>query len=160
MKQAMKHAMNHAMKRGLLLFAHGARDPRWAEPFEAVADRVRGFDINVMVQLAFLEFMTPSLIDAGTALAAAGCARIDVVPLFLGAGGHVRKDLPALLAELAAAHPGVLWQLQTAIGARDSVIEAMARAAVELADSDVATDLATNHTTALATPQPAAGPRP
>ena len=29
------------MKRGLLLFAHGARDPRWALPFEDVAARVR-----------------------------------------------------------------------------------------------------------------------
>ena len=140
--------MKRAMKRGLLLFAHGARDPRWAEPFEAVARRVRGLDAAVVVQLAFLEFMTPSLIDAGTALAAAGCGRIDVVPLFLGAGGHVRKDLPALLAELAAAHPTVQWQLQGAIGARDSVIEAMARAAVELADID------------LATAQPADGPHP
>ena len=144
--------MKRAMKRGLLLFAHGARDPRWAEPFEAVAHRVRGLDATVLVQLAFLEFMTPSLIDAGAALAAAGCGRIDVVPLFLGAGGHVRKDLPALLAELAAAHPAVQWQLQGAIGARDSVIEAMARAAVELADIDLATDLASAH--------PAARPHP
>ena len=144
--------MKRAMKRGLLLFAHGARDPRWAEPFEAVANRVRGLDATVLVQLAFLEFMPPSLIDAGTALAAAGCGRIDVVPLFLGAGGHVRKDLPALLAELAAAHPAVQWQLQAAIGARDSVIEAMARAAVELADIELAT--------VPATAQPAAGPPP
>ena len=160
----MKRATNRVMKRGLLLFAHGARDPRWAEPFEAVTERVRGLDAAVMVQLAFLEFMTPSLIDAGAALAAAGCERVDVVPLFLGAGGHVRKDLPALLTELAAAHPGVLWQLQGAIGARDNVIEAMARAAVELADIDLATDLstdlATDLPTVLVTEQPAAGQRP
>ena len=156
MKHALKSAMNRAKKRGLLLFAHGARDPRWAKPFEAVTERVRGFDAAVMVQLAFLEFMSPSLIDAGSALAAAGCERIDVVPLFLGVGGHVRNDLPTLLAELAATHPAVQWQLQATIGARDSVIEAMARAAVELADIDLATDLARN----LATAQPDAGPRP
>jgi sirohydrochlorin cobaltochelatase len=29
------------MTQGLILFAHGARDPRWAEPFEAVAARCR-----------------------------------------------------------------------------------------------------------------------
>ena len=29
------------MTRAIVLFAHGARDPRWAEPFEAVAGRVR-----------------------------------------------------------------------------------------------------------------------
>ena len=29
------------MKNGLLLFAHGARDPNWARPFEEVARRIR-----------------------------------------------------------------------------------------------------------------------
>lgn len=118
------------MKRGLLLFAHGARDARWAEPFEAVAARARLHQPAWAVQLAFLEFMPPTLLAAGHALAAAGCERVDVVPLFLGAGGHVRKDLPLLIDELSAAHPGVRWQLQRAIGEQDSVIDAMARAAV------------------------------
>ena len=130
--------MNLPMKRGLLLFAHGARDPRWAEPFEDVARRVQRGAPTSVVQLAFLEFMAPSLREAGTALAEAGCTRIDVVPLFLGAGGHVRKDLPALLAELSTAHPGVQWQLQGAIGERDSVIDAMARAAMESAPEQCA----------------------
>jgi sirohydrochlorin cobaltochelatase len=122
------------MTRGILLFAHGARDPRWAEPFDDVARRVRRRDPALSVQLAFLEFMTPTLRDAGQALAESGCTRVDVVPLFLGAGGHVRKDLPVLLAELASAHPGVRWQLQPAIGERDSVIDAMARAATQFSD--------------------------
>lgn len=118
------------MKRGLLLFAHGARDPRWALPFEDVARRVAEREPAAAVQLAFLEFMTPTLREAGEALVASGCTRVDVVPLFLGAGGHVRKDLPALLAELSAEHPTVQWRLQRAIGEIDSVIEAMASAAV------------------------------
>jgi sirohydrochlorin cobaltochelatase len=118
------------MNRGLLLFAHGARDARWAEPFEAVAERARQHRPTWIVQLAFLEFMPPTLLAAGHALAAAGCERVDVVPLFLGAGGHVRKDLPLLIDELRAAHPGVRWQLQPAIGEQGSVIDAMAHAAV------------------------------
>ena len=119
-----------AMKRGLLLFAHGARDPRWAAPFDEVARRVRLAGPDVAVQLAFLEFMTPSLHVAGRDLVASGCMRVAVVPLFLGAGGHVRKDLPALLAALAEEFPAVRWSLQPAIGECDGVIEAMARAAV------------------------------
>ena len=118
------------MKRGLLLFAHGARDPRWAEPFEAVAAHARLHEPMWVVQLAFLEFMSPTLVAAGHAMAATGCERIDVLPLFLGAGGHVRKDLPLLLDELHAAHPLIRWQLQRAIGEQPSVIDAMARAAV------------------------------
>jgi len=82
--------------RGVLLFAHGARDPRWAAPFEAVAAKRRVRDATLQVRLAFLEFMTPDLVSAGRELAALGCMRVDVVPLFLGAGGHVRKDLPLL----------------------------------------------------------------
>ena len=119
------------MRRGLLLFAHGARDPRWAEPFADVASRIRTREPGIALRLAFLEFMTPTLREAGTQLADAGCTQVDIVPLFLGAGGHVRKDLPALLAELAAAHPGVQWRLQTAIGERASVVEAMAVAALQ-----------------------------
>jgi len=117
------------MKRGLLLFAHGARDPRWAEPFEAVAARARLHQPTWVVRLAFLELMAPTLSDTGQALAAAGCERVDVVPLFLGSGGHVRGDLPALLDTLRAAHPHVHWQLQRAIGEQPGVIDAMAHAA-------------------------------
>ncbi len=118
------------MKRGLLLFAHGARDPNWAIPFRAVAERVRARDAELVVELAFLEFMTPTLRDAGATLAAAGCTQVDVVPLFLGAGGHVRKDLPELLADLRTTCPDTEWRLRRAIGEIDSVIDAMAAAAL------------------------------
>jgi sirohydrochlorin cobaltochelatase len=117
------------MQRGLILFAHGARDPRWSLPFEAVARAVQARDPTLAVQLAYLEFMTPGLVDAGQALVQSGCAQVDVVPLFLGAGGHVRKDLPLLLDELAAQHPRIRWRLRGAIGEVDSVIDAMAQAA-------------------------------
>ena len=123
------------MTQGILLFAHGARDPRWAEPFEAIAARVRLHEPGRAVRLAFLELMTPTLAEAGAALAAEGCTCVDVVPLFLGAGGHVRKDLPDLLDTLRAAHPAVQWRLQPSIGGRASVIAAMADAVVsELSD--------------------------
>jgi sirohydrochlorin cobaltochelatase len=120
------------MKNGLLLFAHGARDPRWALPFEAVAQRVRARAPQVEVTLCFLEFMAPDLASGGAQLATSGCTQVDVVPLFLGAGGHVRKDLPVLMDALAAAHPQVVWRLSRAIGEVDSVVQAMADAALAL----------------------------
>ena len=120
------------MKPGLLLFAHGARDPRWALPFEDLAARIRRLAPGVAVELSFLERMPPTLAVAGRRLAEAGGTQVEVLPLFLGTGGHVRNDLPALLAQLAARLPGVCWTLRPAIGEADSVIEAMARAAVEL----------------------------
>jgi sirohydrochlorin cobaltochelatase len=118
------------MTQGLILFAHGARDPRWAAPFEAVAAAVRAARPGLPVRLAFLEFMAPTLPEAGAELAAAGCKALTVLPMFLGAGGHVRKDLPLLLEQMRAAHPGLAVSLLPAVGEIDSVVAAMAQAAL------------------------------
>ena len=84
-------------------FAHGARDPRWAAPFEAVAARVRARapERARAARLPRADDARPGATPA-TSSPAVGCTRIDVVPLFLGIGGHVRRDLPALLDELRA----------------------------------------------------------
>ena len=118
------------MKMGILLFCHGARDPNWARPFEAVLEQVRERAPDVSVSLAFLEFMTPGLLQAGLELAELGCAQIQVVPLFLGTGGHVRKDLPVLIDQLRQARPDVLWGLRPSIGESAGVIAAMADTAL------------------------------
>lgn len=125
-------------KDGILLFAHGARDPAWAQPFEAAAEtlRARAAAQGAEVTLAFLEFMSPTLPEAGSQLAAQGCNRITVVPMFLGAGGHVRKDLPRLMAEMAEQHPQVQWRLSAAVGETDILIQALSEAAWSLAQRE------------------------
>ena len=117
---------------GLLLFAHGARDPEWARPFEAVAQSVRAQRPGTPVELAYLEFMEPDLATAAARLVQAGCTRVDVLPLFLGAGGHVRKDLPRLLDAMRAGHAGVRFELHPAVGELPEVVRAMAGAALAL----------------------------
>jgi sirohydrochlorin cobaltochelatase len=112
---------------GILLFAHGARDPAWARPFEAVAMDLRARAAQPdHVGLAFLELMQPGLVDAGSALVATGCTQVVVVPLFLGAGGHVRKDLPVLMDQLRERHPQVDWALAPAVGESEMLVRAMA----------------------------------
>ena len=123
--------MNTDRRTGLILFAHGARDPRWAAPFEAVAARVRARSPATEVRLAFLDLMTPDLPTAAAELAAAGCAAVTVLPLFLGAGGHVRRDLPLILDALRTAHPAVHWSLQPPVGELPAVIDAMASAGLD-----------------------------
>jgi sirohydrochlorin cobaltochelatase len=120
------------MKRGLVLFAHGARDPRWAAPFEAIAAAVRERAPQVPVRLAFLELMEPDLGAAVGALVAEGCTAIDVLPLFLGTGGHLRRDLPPLVGAAQARHGGVSIALHGAVGETPALIAAMADHAVAL----------------------------
>ena len=117
------------MTQAIILFAHGARDPLWSRPFEAVASRVQALRPQVQVCLAYLEFMSPTLTEVGERLALQGTREVTVVPMFLGAGGHVRRDLPALLESLRERHPHTRWTLRPAIGEAESVVEAMAREA-------------------------------
>jgi sirohydrochlorin cobaltochelatase len=111
---------------GLILFAHGARDPQWAEPFERLRDKVEAACPGAPVALAYLDLMTPDLPGAADALVAAGCRALRVVPVFLGRGGHVRKDLRDLVAVVAARHPAVHVEVLPAIGENDLVLQTMA----------------------------------
>lgn len=100
----------------LVLFAHGARDPEWAEPFRAIAVRVAASRKDLAVKLAFLELQPPSLTDAITELAATGHTTIHIAPLFMAQGGHLKKDVPALLAGIGSRQPALTIQLLPAIG--------------------------------------------
>jgi len=114
------------MTRALVLFAHGARAASWAAPFERLRDGLRAQLPEVPVELAFLELMEPRLPPAVDALVAQGVDHITVVPVFLGQGGHLLRDLPALADGIRAAHPNLQLQLAGAIGEDPGVQAAMA----------------------------------
>jgi len=115
------------LKEALVLFAHGSRDPEWAQPFTVIAKRLsESFEVRV----AYLEAMRPSLGEAVASLVAAGATSVRVVPLFLGAGGHVKQDLPRLVAAAASAHRDVDIALESPIGEEPAVLEAIAAAIV------------------------------
>jgi sirohydrochlorin cobaltochelatase len=104
------------MSSGLILFAHGARDPRWLEPFDAIAAAVRSRAPAIDVRLAFLELIAPNLTTVAEAMVSDGCKRIDILPLFLGTGGHLRRDLPPLVEAIKARHASVSIVLHPAAG--------------------------------------------
>lgn len=111
----------------LVLFAHGARDARWAEPFQRLQRLVQAQRPDVEVSLAFLELMTPSLPELVAGLALKGCRHVTVVPVFFGQGGHVRRDLPLIVEQLQAAHPQLSITIATAAGEDAGVLDALAR---------------------------------
>ena len=119
--------------RGLLLFVHGARDPRWAEPFERLRARIRERHPELPVTLAFLEHLAPDLATAAAELVAAGATRIKVVPLFFGRGGHLREDLPRQLAAARARVPGIPFDVTDAAGEDETVLDALAAFALDAA---------------------------
>ena len=114
------------MDKALVLFAHGARAASWAEPFQRLRDLTAARRPDCTVSLAFLELMTPSLPDEVGALAALGAREITIVPVFLGQGGHLLRDLPALLDQLRTSHPDVTFATVPAVGEDPGVLAAMA----------------------------------
>ena len=117
------------MKEGIVLVAHGSRDPEWSRPFERIAASLAHKLPAVSVGLAYLEH-GPSLDETVTALVAKGVGSIRVVPVFLGQGGHVKEDLPRLVSQLA--RPGLDIKLERPIGEQPRVVEAIASAISEL----------------------------
>jgi sirohydrochlorin cobaltochelatase len=115
---------------GVVLFGHGARDVRWREPFERLAGKVRaarGSDAEAgPVLLAFLELMEPDLPAAVDSLVGDGCSVVTVVPVFFGQGGHVRKDLPALIERCRGLYPSVEIRCVGAVGEDEAVLDAVA----------------------------------
>ena len=102
--------------RGIVLFAHGSRDPLWRLPIEAVAGQISARQPGTLVRCAYLEICTPSLQEAADELVAAGARQLRVFPLFLGVGKHAREDLPLLVEQVRSAHPDVAIELLPAAG--------------------------------------------
>ncbi len=116
--------------RGVILFAHGSRDPLWSRPIEAIAGRMAVLQPDIPVRCAYLELMQPDLAGAVQALAALGVQQVRIIPMFLGVGKHARQDLPALVQALTAAHPQLHRELEPAIGEHPKVVDLMARIAL------------------------------
>ena len=112
--------------RGIVLFAHGARDPEWAAPFHQIRARLSASRPECRVELAFLEMMSPTLDEAVERLAAEGAVAITVFPLFMAQGGHLKQDLPRILDGIRTRHPRVPIALEKALGDVPEVLEAIA----------------------------------
>mgnify|MGYP000852535717 FL=1 len=120
-------------KAALILFAHGARDPEWAEPMRRVGAALRQQAPELRVELAFLEFMQPTLRECAESLLGEGFERIVVLPMFIARGGHLKRDVPLLLDELRRGHPRACFELAAAVGEADSIVQAMAAHALTVA---------------------------
>ena len=123
----------------VVLLAHGARDPRWGEPFLRVAEQVRADAPDLTVELAYLEHLAPSLDEAMRGLAKSGARTIRVVPLFFGRGGHLREDVPRLVATIAAELTDVAIEVTLPAGDDNAVQRCLASYCVRAARGGEAT---------------------
>ena len=122
----MAKSLSGSTSTALILFAHGSRDPEWAQPFRRIQAAMRIRRPGATVKLAFLEMMKPTLDAAVSELAACGHARITVAPLFLAQGAHLKNDLARILGAIRADHPQIEIALLPAIGETEAITNAIA----------------------------------
>lgn len=118
---------------GIVLFAHGSRDPLWHRPIEAVAAHMRLLTPQTLVVCAYLELSTPDLPAAVADLVAQGARTVRIVPMFLGVGRHAREDLPALVHSLRVQYHHIPILLQDAVGENPRLVELLAHIALDSA---------------------------
>lgn len=122
--------------KGLLLFAHGASDPQWAEPFRRIQAEVLGAAPALPVALAFLERSSPDFASGVRQLITRGCDEVVVIPLFLARGGHLKQDLPELIARARSEHAGLRIRETPALGEVPEMLQAIASFILREVDSD------------------------
>jgi sirohydrochlorin cobaltochelatase len=99
------------METAIVFFCHGAREASWRAPFDRVLADFRAQRPGTRADLAFLEFMSPTLPEAIDQLAGDGAQAIRVVTLFLAPGGHTRRELPEMVDAARARWPGVQFSV-------------------------------------------------
>ena len=118
--------------KAIILFAHGARNPEWANPILAIRDAIRKRQPQVRAEAAFLEFIAPQLPQTIDDLVASGITEIVIVPMFMAQTGHTKRDLPALLDAARSSHPGLTIHLAGPIGEAAGVVAAIVDYALEV----------------------------
>jgi len=99
----------------VLLIAHGSRESYANRQFHYLARRYARRHPAWIIQSAFLENADPS-IDHGLRNLSTRSNEIDVVPLFLLAAQHLKKDIPGILNEFQAQHLHVTLRLRKELG--------------------------------------------
>jgi sirohydrochlorin ferrochelatase len=89
---------------GILIVGHGSRESQANQEFTDFVNAYKTLNPHLDIRLAYTELAQP---DTRTALLAFAPVRkkIIIVPLFLFTSGHVKNDIPLILAELKPRFP-------------------------------------------------------
>jgi sirohydrochlorin ferrochelatase len=80
-------------KTALLLIAHGSRHGEANADLYHVVAAARGWGRYAIVEGCFLELAEPDIEQGAARCVAQGAERVVLLPYFLSAGVHVRRDL-------------------------------------------------------------------
>lgn len=112
--------------KAILYIGHGTRSKQGAEEARSFVHRVmERIDIPIQ-ELSFLELTEPSIAQGFTKCIEKGASEITVVPIFLLAAGHIKKDIPDTLDELKKQYPEVIVKVKDPFGVQELLLDGLA----------------------------------
>jgi len=113
------------MSVGVLLIAHGSRHQEANDDLHFVADQLRRCGQTIVVA-SFLELAEPNIDDGGAQCVERGATCVVLLPYFLSAGVHVRRDLTEAQKRLAERFPQIEFRLADPLGRHPLLLEIVA----------------------------------
>ncbi|CAN5427856.1 CbiX/SirB N-terminal domain-containing protein [soil metagenome] len=104
------------VKTAIVLIAHGSRNADANADATYFAEQLQNSGIAVNVKAAYLELAEPTIPQAVESLIKNLPEVVILLPYFLSAGVHVRRDLAELCVRFRNDHPQTVFQLAEPIG--------------------------------------------
>ncbi len=123
----------------LIIAAHGTRDPAGVEQCHQLAARVAQLLPGTRVEVGFVEITPPPIDEILAAVLADesshGDPRVVVLPLMIGTGGHVQRDIPEAIERGRRGFPAAQVVQASHLGPDERMLDAV-RLRVEAARGD------------------------
>jgi sirohydrochlorin ferrochelatase len=119
--------------KAILLIDHGSRRDEANHMLSCMANLVQHIVGDAaVVEYAHMELAEPSIAQGFAQCVRRGATEVVAFPYMLSPGRHATSDIPALVAEAAAANPGVRHQVTAAFGVHEKLAEViLLRAGIE-----------------------------
>jgi sirohydrochlorin ferrochelatase len=118
--------------KAILLIDHGSRRSEANHMLVCMADLVQQLvGETAAVRYAHMELAEPSIAQGFSRCVDAGATEVIAFPYMLSPGRHSTTDIPRLVGDAAAAHPGVTYRVTSAFGVHEHLAEVvLARAGI------------------------------
>jgi sirohydrochlorin ferrochelatase len=112
--------------KAILYIGHGTRSKKGAgEAIDFVERVMARIDIPIQ-EVSFLELTDPSITEGFARCVERGANEITIVPLFLLAAGHIKHDIPMVLASLQEKYQHIRIVVKDPFGVQESMLDGIA----------------------------------
>jgi sirohydrochlorin ferrochelatase len=109
----------------LLLIAHGSREENANEDLHYLVEQLRSQSEYKIVEPSFLELAEPNIEQGAKACLTQGARQVILLPYFLSAGVHVRRDLTETCRKLAGQYPKAEFRLAEPLGRHPLLLQVL-----------------------------------